>query len=279
MIAVQQGLTLPQVFNQGVVALLPKTDAIHPLSGQFRPITLLNVDYKIIAGVMTERIKLVIPHLIHNTQTGFVPGRLIFENLTFTRDLIDWAHYKKASIHIAFLDFEKAFDRVNWWFRTQVLTALGFPSCIIHMVHSLYNEAMVRLNINGTLSPCILQTRGVRQGCPLSPFIFAMFVEPLGELLRDHARTLGLPLPHASRSGSTHHILCTQFADDTTLYSAFADDLVAAQTLIEEEFCTASGAKLNTDKTKVYCTTTPTHISSIHSSLQSQALQGQERVK
>ena len=66
-IAVQQGLTLPQVFNQGVVALLPKTEAIHPLSGQFRPITLLNVDYKVIAGVMTERIKLVIPHLIHNT--------------------------------------------------------------------------------------------------------------------------------------------------------------------------------------------------------------------
>ena len=80
---------------------------------------------------------------------------------------------------------------------------------------------MVRLNINGTLSQRIIQTRGVRQGCPLSPFIFAMLVEPLGELLRDNARTLGI---HPSRSGKPHHILCTQFADDTTLYSAFPEE-------------------------------------------------------
>ncbi len=112
-LAVQGGLTLPEHFNHGAVALLPKTDKAHPYAGDFRPITLLNVDYKIIAGCVAERIKQVLPSLIHITQTGFVPGRLIFENLTFTRDLIDWSKHTHTPIHIAFLDFEKAFDRVG----------------------------------------------------------------------------------------------------------------------------------------------------------------------
>ena len=201
MLAIQAGLILPEQFNHGAVALLPKVDAAHPGAGDFRPITLLNVDYKIIAGCVAERIKKVLPSIIHFTQTGFVPGRLIFENLTFTRDLMDWSKHTKTPIHIAFLDFEKAFDRVDWWFRTKVLHTLGFPPCIIHMIQSLYAHAAVQLIINGHLSHRIIQTRGVRQGCPLSPFIFAMFVECLGELMRDVASKRGVRLPLGTRGG------------------------------------------------------------------------------
>ena len=109
-LAVQAGLILPEQFNHGAVALLPKVDAAHPGAGDFRPITLLNVDYKIIAGCVAERIRKVLPSIIHFTQTGFVPGRLIFENLTFTRDLMDWSKHTKTPIHIAFLDFEKSIE-------------------------------------------------------------------------------------------------------------------------------------------------------------------------
>ena len=104
-----------------------------------------------------------------------------------------------------------------------------------------------------------------------------MFVEPLGELLRDNANTLGISLPRPSRTPTPIHSLGTQFADDTTLYSAFPEDLEAAQRLIEEEFCTASGAKLNTEKTKIYCT--DTHTPHILSFIQKQALTGGDWVK
>ena len=104
-----------------------------------------------------------------------------------------------------------------------------------------------------------------------------MFVEPLGELLRDNARRYGISLPRPHCTPTPIHSLCTQFADDTTLYCAFLEDLEAAQELIENEFCTASGAKLNTDKTKNYRTDTQSPL--IHAFLKKQALTGGDWVK
>ena len=95
-LCVQDGHVLSQSFNRGVVALLPKTKSSAPETGHFRPITLLNIDYKIIAGIIAGRIKVVIPSLVHETQTGFVPERNIFENLTFIRDAIDWSVHTRT---------------------------------------------------------------------------------------------------------------------------------------------------------------------------------------
>ena len=172
----------------------------------------------------------MLPDLIHTTQTGFVPGRLSFENLTFTQDLLDWARSTHHPLYIAFLDFEKAFDRVDWWYRNEVLRTLGFPPSLIHMINALYNEASLQLIINGELSDTITQTRGVRQGCPISPFIFAMFVEPLGELMRDHQQELGICLPKPRTHARSQHALITSFADDTTLYSDQEAKLAPART-------------------------------------------------
>ena len=252
--SVQAGEQLPQEFNEGVVALLPKTEAEAPQVGHFRPITLLNLDYKILAGVIATRIKVTLPSLVHETQTGFVPARQIFENISFNRDLIDWSKHSNKKAYLAFLDFEKAFDRVDWRFRDAVLQRMGFPISLIGMINSLYHNASVRLNINGKLSPMIRQGRGVRQGCPMSPFIFALFVEPLGELLRDHAAEFGVMLP-LTRSGlSTAHILGSQFADDTTLYVREAAAVETVMNLIDGEFCLAAGAQLNRLKSRVLCT-------------------------
>ena len=130
-LAVQRGETLPQVFNQGVVALLPKVDEPILAPGQFRPITLLNIDYKIIAGVLAARLKCHLGGLVHETQTGFVPGRQIMENVTYTRDVTDWSKSTQNKAYIAFLDFEKAFDMANWRYRDEVLRALGSLSATL----------------------------------------------------------------------------------------------------------------------------------------------------
>ena len=160
------------------------------------------------------------------------------ENLTFNRDLVDWSRLTNSPAYIAFLDFEKAFDRVSWRYRDAVLRWLGFPESFITMVNALYNEASVRLIINGKLGERITQTRGVRQGCPLSPFIFALFVEPLGELLRAQAHELGLPLPALKDDHSTleQFILGSQFADDTTIYSNQPHKLLLVLQLIQSDF-------------------------------------------
>ena len=151
------------------------------------------------------------------------------------------------------MDFEKAFDRVDWLYRDAVLERMGFPSSLIGMINSLYHHASVRLNINGKLSLPIRQRRGVRQGCPMSPFIFALFVEPFGEMLRDSAKTYGVLLPPTRSGLSPFHILCSQFAADTTLYVREASGVKCVMDLIDGEFCLAAGAKLNRSKSKILC--------------------------
>ena len=142
------------------------------------------------------------------------------ENVTYTRDVTDWSKSTQNKAYIAFLDFEKAFDMANWRYRDEVLRALGVPERYIAMLRSLYNDASVKLIVNGKLSSVITQGRGVRQGCPLSPFIFALLVEPLGELLRSHAAELGICLPKIAddNSDAPLFMLVSQFADDTTIY-------------------------------------------------------------
>ena len=94
------------------------------------------------------------------------------ENLTFTRDLVDWSRLTNSPAYIAFLDFEKAFDRVSWRYRDAVLRWLGFPESFITMVNALYNEASVRLIINGKLGERITQTRGGAPRVPAVAFYF-----------------------------------------------------------------------------------------------------------
>ena len=145
------------------------------------------------------------------------------------------------------------------------------------MINALYNEASLQLIINGELSDTITQTRGVRQGCPISPFIFAMFVEPLGELMRDHQQELGICLPKPRTHARSQHALITSFADDTTLYSDQEAKLQRALHLVTTEFCVASGAKLNEHKTRILSTARQETL--INSRLRAQCLQGNEWVK
>ena len=124
---------------------------------------------------------------------------------------------------LAFLDFEKAYDRVNWIFRDEVLFA--------------YSHSSSRLIINGALSEKIVPTRGVRQGCPLSPFLFALYVEPLGQLLRNKAKgdnlcpPCGVLIPATLSGLGGFHIAGSQFADDTTLYGSSLNDIAFLLTL------------------------------------------------
>jgi len=161
---------------------------------------------------------------------------------------------------MAFLDFEKAFDRVNWAFRDAIMEKMGFPPSFISAIRGLYHNCSNSLLINSTQSRLITQTRGVRQGCPLSPFLFALFAEPLGLLLRSlegHGNdrpVCGVRLPSRSGEGGvSRYIVASQFADDTTVYASTAEGLKYTLSLIQSEFCLASGAKLNANKTRTLC--------------------------
>ena len=159
----------------------------------FRPISLINSDIKIITKVLTERLLYVLPTIIHSTQTA-VYGRKIDQNIHLVRDLIEMANRDDDTAAFIFLDQEKAFDRVNHDFLFKTMKAFGIGENFINWVRNIYSNAASIININGFFSERIPLQRGVRQGCPLSALLYVLVIEVLAIQLRLNPNIVGFKI-------------------------------------------------------------------------------------
>ena len=197
--------------RQGILRLLFKKD--DPLSlKNWRPISLLNLDYKIATKALSYRIRKVLPNILSEDQTCSVPGRSIFENLFLLRDTIDFVTHKQLQAAIISLDQEKAFDRVNHTFLQRVLERFNFGPDFRRWVKVIYTGISSLVINNGWLSSSFPLQRGVRQGCPLSPLLYCLVVETLGQAIRRDPSIQGIPIPGSNNK----HCKVSQYADDTT---------------------------------------------------------------
>ena len=229
--------------RRGVISLsFKKGDRLDPRN--WRPITLLNVDYKIASRVIAGRLLKVIHHVVDKDQTCGVPGRFIGENVALLRDLVGFASFSDTPVAVLSLDQEKAFDRVDWSFMRATLSAMGFGPSFISWVDLFYHRVQSSVNVNGYLSPFISLSRGVRQGCPLSPLLYVLVSEVLAANIRSNPRIPGLCLPN-----STVVSPISQYADDTSLICT-SDGAIKAVFETYASFEEASGAKLNQSKSK-----------------------------
>ena len=135
----------------------------------WRPISLLNVDYKKGAKTLANRLKNVLASILNEDQTCGVPGRSIFDNLRLIRDSISYVEQKGSSLAIVKTDQETAFDRVNWEFLQRILEHMNFRPTFRSFFQSIYTQVSSIVLNNGHKSKPFLLERGVRQGCPLSP--------------------------------------------------------------------------------------------------------------
>ena len=164
--------------------MIPKSDAQCDEVSKWWPITLLNVVYKIVAETIAVRLRPVLPSIIHGTQCGFLQDRSIFDNIFLFWEMVALAHQHKQQLAILLLDFEKAYDKVDWDFLEAVLSRLGFPAAWIKGVSSLYRHAPISVLFVGEYGTLFPISRSVRQGCPLAPFLFILFGEALSSYLR-----------------------------------------------------------------------------------------------
>ncbi len=209
----------------------------------YRPITLLNTDYKIMTRVLAMRIAAVAGTLIHRDQAGFVPGRQIFTHIKLSQMMIAYAEAEEVNGMIVALDQEKAYDRIDHAYLWDALKAYGFPEAFIRTVQSLYAGAISIVMLNGERSAEFSIVRGVRQGDPMSCLLFNVAIEPLATMLRK-SPLLGFRIP-----GVAERILVALFADDTMAYLHEQDDY-AVLTDVLKRWCAASRAKFNEDKTE-----------------------------
>ena len=186
----------------------------------------------------------VIHLLVTEDQTCGVPGRFIGENMALLRDVVAFASSSGAPLAILSLDQEKAFDRVDWGFMRSTLVAMGFGPSFVAWVDLFYHRVQSSVNVNGHISGFFSLSRGVRQGCPLSPFLYVLVSEVLAANIPCNTCISGLHTP-----GFPPLSPISKYADDTSLIVS-SDDAIKAVFETYALFERASGSKLNKAKSK-----------------------------
>ena len=227
----------------GIISLICKDMAKADDLGSWRPISLLNVDLKIMSKVIFNKLKLVAPDIIGPEQTCGLPRRSVFENVHFLRNVFDYCKERDLPCIALCFDQAKAFDSVDHSYLFFILGRLGFGPKIINLIKLLYTDIQSTVLVNGTFTELFSVTRSMRQGCGLSPLLYAFCIEPLINKIRSSLLFKGIPLlpPHKSEARIAAH------ADDTTI---LALDTVSVNLALNvfQMYSLASGAKLNTSK-------------------------------
>ena len=230
--------------KQGVITLLPKKDKDTAKLANWRPISLLNVDYKIATKVIANRMKKVLIELISSNQTGFLKGRYIGENVRTIMEVIEHANEQDIPGMIFFADFEKAFDSLNHSYIFKCLNYYNFGPMFSKWVKLFYNDAHSCVTNNGYMSEFFKIERGVRQGCPLSPYLFILALEPLFHKITITTEIQGMHMRNK-------HLKYTAFADDGTFFLNGSQKSLESLVNTLDYYSLISGLKLNANKSVI----------------------------
>lgn len=168
--------------NYGIITLIPKVKGPDNIR-QYRPITLINVIFKFVAKAYAIRLAPVAHRIIDRSQSAFIKGRCLHEGALALHEIVHELHVRKQKGLLLKLDFEKAYDRVNWDFMQEILLRKGFSAMMVHRLMQLVRGGQTAINVNGEIGHFFRNARGVRQGDPLSPILFDFLVDGLAAII------------------------------------------------------------------------------------------------
>ena len=234
---------LPPSLNRSYITIIPKDSPDKTQLKNYRPISLLNIDYKIISKTITNKLKPYMSKLIHPDQQCAVQGRKIQNHLHFIRDFITYTQDKPTPGAIISLDQEKAFDRVSHEYLHKTTHAYNLGTYLETWIQTLYKQPESQILVNHTLSETFQLTRSIRQGCSLSPLLYILTLEPLLEHIRQTHKGIRIP---GKRTATQ-----LAYADDTTFFTETHDDIEHIINTFNR-FGQGSGSKLNTAKSVAF---------------------------
>lgn len=182
--AVNSG-TISEGWNTTMIVLITKVDNPEKIS-KFRPISLCNVVYKVISKLLATRLKVFLPKIVSETQSSFVPGRIITDNVIVAYECLHTMKKRKQRKNgtcAVKLDMHKAYDRVEWVFLEAILSKLGFAGQWIKMIMACVMSVENKVWFNSSETPSFRPSRGLRQGDPMSPYLFLPCAEGLTSLI------------------------------------------------------------------------------------------------
>ena len=230
--------------KEGLIICIPKPNKPKQLIKNWRPISLLNVSYKIASACIASRIKKILPIIIDPDQSGFMSDRFTGDNIRLIYDILNYANKKHKTGILLLIDFEKAFDSVSWSFLNKSLSYFNLGPNLQKWVKIFYTNIKSSIMINGKVSHWFKIGRGCRQGDPISPYLFLICAEVLAILIRQNHNIKGFKIHDTE-------IKISQFADDTSLFLDGTKESFeyCIETILE--YAKFSGLCMNFEKTKV----------------------------
>ncbi len=237
---------LPKSTRRGKITLIHKKNSTIEIKN-YRPVSLLNIDYKICSKVLTERLKSPLSAAIHHNQACGIKGRTIHDHLNLIKEIIEYTENEgnyKGGISILAVDQSQAFDRIEHSYLFRCLMNYNTGNQFIQWVKTLYNSATTYCKIMGESTEEIHLRRSMRQGCSLSMLLFILALDPFLEHIRINRNITGFRLTNGN------FVKTIAYADDINFFVHSQQEI---NTILNEfnEYSNISGAKLNAAKTEI----------------------------
>ncbi|XP_056688018.1 uncharacterized protein [Spinacia oleracea] len=237
---------IPEDINRSYITLIPK-NACPSTIAEFRPINLCNTIYKLITKIISSRLKTILGRIISPFQSSFIHGRGIEDNVILVKEMAHHFHKvkKRNKIMALKLDITKAYDSLEWDFIRETLLYFQFPSKMIDLIMSCITSLSISILWNGEICSNFKPSRGIRQGDPLSSYIFVLCLDRLSTLIENAIQSHNWKLIAITKNIKISHVF---YADDVFLFSIATKDYLEKIVNILNDFGEISGLKISMSK-------------------------------